>query len=635
MNIPNTINLSGVTNGVLQECIAQFNEEQGVDGVKATLSTTETGLVLSMGEGANRTQILITGVPELDIPDTEAVEDAAKQLEVLSEKLAELAESLKNSATTGEKTPSVNDVVDGIGSALFDIYSMIMLLLDVVQRQHQTALEINMQTFEGKAALMQAQADSIRARSAEAFRFGLASAIVQTVMTSASAALVGYSVYQTVCDVKSSGIGDAKKDLNTAEDQLKSLEKLQENTQESLGGIQDEEMEALGLKPMGDPQENLEAFKGKFMLKTSEAEKVTAGAKAEMDAKVKIVGDAQEKLNGVENFRQESAVKVTEAEKGVKKAQQAVDENAQQIKDKTNEIQQLEKADLKNEAKIKEAKGELTKLQKNQTELETELDTAVKEKGAAEETLRQAEGEKQGALEELAGAQNDALKAKTQYGEACLKQNEAMKQDLAKISGGIKEQTKSVETSTKSADKQVEQKNADVKGDDVKANEQTNKMQKLEKGAQEQAEQQGPDLKKAEKIAQKVASHDKGEFDVESGHEGLKAKVEEGRAKLDKAWNRLGNSESGRYATALKALGDTCNQISSTVNSFMSIYKDKAREEGEAERKIIETEIESKNATQEQARDLVQTSAEEINKLRQLLGEVTQSMKQVERDIFG
>lgn len=576
-----TISMNGVGYDAINQYITDFNATHGVDGMTATLGVNETTgeQVLTITNAKGQTSsFAITMDPEID-PAEIPGEEIAEALEEFAAKMEDLAKSL----ATGK--PQVPAKV----STLCDIFAIIQLLLEVAQKQRDTAAKIRQQGHEAAQASLQAQADTIRQQAAQAATFGLIGATIQAVTTSVSFIMAGVAAKNQFNAVSNSNVSQASADLKSGQSDLKLAEGLKGS---NITGLSDEQMAEMGLEGTGDEQENLRLFKEQFMPETTKAEETVKADKTAMDnAKndYQTLKDRYEtKVGEVAGYEKEVAdrdMAKSDLDDFLKTHEGfALDQDPPEGADpddvtKFNELSQTYKAANQ---KVTDHAEALTKARADVTQLKGDVENAY----------------------------NKYNEAYSKWTDSALEMQHAQENDKAVIDGKIKEAS-ALAKKTHSEEAAVKMKEGDENPE-------------FTKGQLDQAKQM---LDQVEAVQDADAR--------QSLIDGLKMHVGELQNKLTESTRLMNDSKEMAYAKTMESFINVLGQLSNTVSSFMNVFKEQAQAEGEAKQKEYEVEIDKAHAMTEEADDLRANSQKMIADLLQTLNAIIRTELDTNRQIFS
>lgn len=575
-----TISMNGVGYDDINKYISSFNETHGVDGMTATLGVNEQAgvrlLTITNDKGISLS-FEITMDPEID-PAEIPGEEIAEALEEFAAKMEDLAKSL----ATGK--PQVPAKV----STLCDIFAIIQLLLEVAQKQRDTAAKIRQQGHEAAQASLQAQADTIRQQAGQAAMFGLIGASIQAVTTGISFIMAGVAAKNQFNAVSNSNVSQASADLKSGQSDLKLAESLKGS---NITGLSDEQMTEMGLEGTGDEQENLRLFKEQFMPETTKAEETVKADKTAMD----------NAKNDYQTLKDRYETKVGEVA-GYEKEVADRDMAKSDLDDflKTHEGFALDQdppegADPDDVAKF----NELSQTYKNADQKVTDHAEALTK---ARADVSQLKGD-------VENAYNKYNEAYSKWTDSALEMQHAQEKDKAVIDGKIKEATALAKKSPNDAK--------------VKLSEEE-EAPKFTKAQLEAAKQM---LGQVEAVQDADAK--------QSLIDGLKMHVSELQGKLTESTRLMNDSKEMAYAKTMESFINVLGQLSNTVSGFMNVFKEQEQAEGEAKQKEFEVEIDKARAMTEEADDLRANAQTLISNLLQMLNAIVQTELETNRKIFS
>ena len=600
----------GLTTGQINDYVTKFNEAHAADGVNAALQVDQAGnkaLVITTANGKSLT-LSLTDAPDID-PANITPEEQEEALQDFGKKIEDFAKELDSGDK--QKSPSMN--------VLCDIFSLILMLLKVSQAQRDTMSAIRQQGHAAVQANIAAQAESIRQQAEQAFTLGLAGAIVSSIMTSASLGMAIAGAVNQVKAIKTSDINSAMGDLKASENQLKnitaSMTEPRGPAPQQVQGLSDQQMTSVGLRPGNSEAENLEIFKKAYMPETVKAETAEQQAKAEWD-------NLKTRAEGTKNVM---AQKETQLEAAKAK------EELRTIKDAF--------ANFKNELGNETAAKFETLAADQHKNLNSNLSDAQ---------LIENAGEDSGITEENVGQFRQFLAMRESQADAQANFDK-FHMDAATVPS-VQEAAEQFDSAKRNYDQAVGDadkahakwavKMAEVQDAQDKDAKRLNNLTKVaNKAADHQV--QIPDPRDANRTipvdAQKLAQAQGIFRQIESAQdhaatvsvvEGLKMKVDHARAKLGQVANVMNGSKNAQLSKMFDNLINVSGQLSTTINKFLDTYKERNAGISEAQRKLLEAEIDKGRALIEDADDLRQAAQSQVSSFIQSMMAILQMENQ-------
>lgn len=605
----------GLTTGQINDYVTEFNEAHAAEGVNAALQVDQAGnkaLVITTANGKSLT-LTLTDAPDIDPADL-TPDELDEALNDFSAKIEDFAKELESGDK--QKSPSTN--------VLCDIFALILMLLKVSQTQRDTMSAIRQQGHAAVQANIKAQADSIRSQAEQAFSLSLASAIVSSVMTSASIGMAIAGAVNQIKAIKTSNISGAQNDLKASEAQLKNITAAF-GKGEPVEGMETSKftpklMAELGLPDQGSPEANEAFFKQAYMPETAKAEVAEQQAKAEMEA-------ARTKSQTADSVELQKANALEAA-----KAKEA----ATEAKGKLDDF--LGNYDEDGKAYFEDGYKQMVDGEVDMTKTPDEIIQQAKDKGIIKEpvkdsdieefkkylTLRQDSDAADAKLQSF-GMPTDQIPSVSEANEAYLKaQNDASEAkaalDKAEAKWTVKaaevqvaqeKDAKNLDNLAKEAAKDVDQKaKLPVKG---------------ENGADIRVTPE--QIRAAKEIAKKVEAVQDKEATT-TILKGLQMKVDTARDKLGQVAHIMNNSKNAQLSKMFDNLINVSGQLSSTISKFLDTYRDRNAGISEADRKLLEAEIDKGRALIEDADDLRQAAQSQLSSFIQSMMAILQMENQ-------
>ncbi|MCQ2388369.1 MAG: hypothetical protein MJ138_01490 [Kiritimatiellae bacterium] len=329
---------------------AWINAYAAENGVTATVTTdpVDSNLVTVVFTGADGTQSSALQIQTPEIPPVDGSVNVATEVAALSGKLAQMV-----GEATGQTAPApVKNT--SISQALFSIYDCLKLLMEVEMKQRETDAAMRAQQHSNIAASLMAEAESIRAAADISFNYGLACAIINTVMTVASTAMSLYTTGSTLNEIANSNVGTAKQNVADIKADIEEAKQTQGATMPT-----DKDFEAAG---------------------TTKAELMPESSKLEPK-----VQEAQTKVDNAESAYNAAKGKTESAEQAVKDAKGNLNDAKGDLKALQDqkppatpeEIQTAQKKVTDSEAALEKSQGELKTARENESAAKHDFDSAV------------------------------------------------------------------------------------------------------------------------------------------------------------------------------------------------------------------------------------------------------------------
>lgn len=607
----------GLTTGQINDYVTEFNEAHAAEGVNAALQVDQAGnkaLVITTANGKSLT-LTLTDAPDIDPADL-TPDELDEALNDFSAKIEDFAKELKSGDK--QKSPSTN--------VLCDIFALILMLLKVSQTQRDTMSAIRQQGHAAVQANIKAQADSIRSQAEQAFSLSLASAIVSSVMTSASIGMAIAGAVNQIKAIKTSNISGAQNDLKTSEAQLKNITAAF-GKGEPVEGMETSKftpglMAELGLPDQGSPEANEAFFKQAYMPETAKAEVAEQQAKAEMEA----ARTKSQTADSVE-LQKANALEAAKAKEAATEAKGKLDDFLGNYDDKDKAKAYFEdgyKQMVDGEVDMTKTPDEIIQQAKDKQIIKEPVKDSDIEEFKKYLTLRQDSDAADAKLQSF-GLEPDQIPSVAEANEAYLKaQNDAVEAkaalDKAEAKWTVKaaevqvaqeKDAKNLDNLAKEAAKDVDQKaKLPVKG---------------ENGADIRVTPE--QIRAAKEIAKKVEAVQDKEATT-TILKGLQMKVDTARDKLGQVAHIMNNSKNAQLSKMFDNLINVSGQLSSTISKFLDTYRDRNAGISEADRKLLEAEIDKGRALIEDADDLRQAAQSQLSSFIQSMMAILQMENQ-------
>ena len=364
-----------------------------------SLKGTDVGTVLGP-DGKNLT-VTFTGTDgvartiQLDLPEIEdgTVEVDPEVVNALLEEVEAALGELEDSAST--KLEDLEDMVEAFGAnaqstgfrkALFDVYALMCLMVDLATQQREVARNLRQQELIGQVASIQAKAAAARTAALVGMLTTVGMAIAQLAITF-GAAKIANRASKAAGQGETMGLGAAKADLKIVN-----------------GAAKDPKISAQNVVKYG------EAAGAKLMSKVDKAVSNAVG-------KVSDVGkELQTKFETAKTKFEVAADKVTSCKGQVEKATVDLSGKKDQLQAVKNQIAEL---DQKQPPLSPEDQSMRANLQEQAGKLEVEVNSAQEKLDRCTNELQDAEGKLKIADTEFRGAEAEVAQAsKEAYGKA-------------------------------------------------------------------------------------------------------------------------------------------------------------------------------------------------------------------------
>ena len=427
MDINNINNTQNIWAG-LQDAIKGLESLQGKP-VETVLGADATNLTVTFTGADGVARTIQLELPELEegatAPDPEVVEALLDKIDEMAADLEAQAAPTLDKLEKMVKSSGANAQSTGFRKALFDVYSLMCLMVDLATAQREVARNLRQQELIGQVASIQAKATAARKTALVGMVTSIALTVCQLV-TSAIAAKVSHNASMAAGKGETLGLKSARTDLkilNGAANEPKTFPQVVNKYAAAAGteGVQavDGRFDTVvGEKAVAfeTAQRELKMAEGDAALAKSalpEAQGKLEAANGKVTQCEQQVAAAQEAVNALGSNKELSTAKqgLAGAQKDLAKLEQkiarqgfAAPEDLEQRQYLTNEIKSFE-------GKIAEIEGPaVAKLAESQKALEG----AKAEQTAAQNRVKQLEGYS-GKVEE---AQQKFAKAKEEYGQA-------------------------------------------------------------------------------------------------------------------------------------------------------------------------------------------------------------------------
>ena len=213
MNITATNNLQGIQ---AFDRLAGILKTDSTAPADATVGINGDGITISVNDGSGATRTIKVSVPDLGKMD--GVVDSAA-LQNMADKIVALANELAASETVANDSESVKELEAAIAKlkesaanpssgttntskALFDLFALMALMVEVSQKQRDTSREIRLVENQQVQNSIKQQADNMRSAALISLGFGIASAVVSGVMSGVSLGMQAKAFSQQSSAVK-------------------------------------------------------------------------------------------------------------------------------------------------------------------------------------------------------------------------------------------------------------------------------------------------------------------------------------------------------------------------------------------------------------------------------------------------
>lgn len=597
MSITN-ITVTGATNHEILAALEKFNETQGAGGVKAKAVETENGsLLVTFSYGEKTQQVELSAAPEIDAPTG----DSEISIDELLSSLENAAKQLKEGGAK-EPPPSTR-------KAIFDFYDIVAMLMETQLKQREVYAGVRRQGHEAVAATMLSQARTIEKEADAEFGFGLAQAIIGSIGLVSSVIMSGIGIKREISatakydtTAQSAKVDEVQAKVDALKQNPAKLE-IDAETMRAMG-FADEKISA------EDPIKNGQTFMERDMPKTLEARAEAEKAWGEFKQQEQSVGELRGKVGDELKAIDETKTTIKSDEErlaGLKNVQEkesaladAQKAKAEIPQDPPPSKEQLENAD----AAVKKAEDELAAAKEpfkddklDDPEATKNAIKAAEEKLSADKATLDKQTSALGETEDqLASAEQTLAAAKGEYVSKLEAVGEAKQKDLDALAGKIAEKQKAIEDAV--AGKQPEQDIAELRNQQ-KQLDATDKM-----------------LRKADALAnldprQRIVAL-----------EGSTAKLDQETAKLNDIGTRLANDKNFRSGEQLVNFSNQLQALSSTINQYLEVHKNKIEKQAEHDNKVKEASLESDRA-------VIEDASEGYNQTEQIFNEMLQLMKRM------